>query len=408
MDSFRLAVFNTQPPHLYKGGVERRINETMNRLTTAAATTTKQVDITVYSGTKAGFKKPINIEGVNFVPLASTDKVYPIDNWTFNRTVAKTIFNANIYEAHNDNGYGLLKAFKNKTEKKPFIHTIHGVLADEFEQAKLQGQLSFRGKVANQFMARLTKLENKTAKEADLIVTISEHSLKKIQKHYDIDPSKVRIVPNGVDPEKYKPIENPYALKSMFGLNEQALVVLFVGSLIPRKGLTFLVEAAKQVVKTQLNVQFVIVGEGPFKTQLLNSLIAAKLLDNFIFKSGLSEKDLSLLYGCSDVFVLPSIQEGQGIVLLEALASEKPVVAFDIGGVNEIIINGKTGLLATCGHSEELAEALLKLLGDASLRQCMGAAGRKFAIENFTWTTCAKKMLTIYCEALEFKAPVLS
>ena len=82
MGKFRLAVFNTQPPHLYFGGVERRIIETSNRLQT-------QADITVYSGTKAGFKKPANINGVSFVPCYSTDRLFPLDNWFFNRSLYK-------------------------------------------------------------------------------------------------------------------------------------------------------------------------------------------------------------------------------------------------------------------------------------------------------------------------------
>ena len=396
MDKFRLAVFNTQPPHLYRGGVERRINETTRRLTV-------QADITVYSGAKAGFKTPIVIDGVNRVPLNSTDRVYPLDNWTFNRTVAATRIEADVYEAHNDNGYGLLKAFQRQCTKKPLVHIIHGVLADEFEQSKQNGYASFRGRVANRFMARLARLEGETAQKADIIVTISRYSLEKMQKYYNVDPSKVRIVPNGVDPEKYKPAENQSELKRQFGFGE-APVVLFVGNLIPRKGVGFLVEAAKQVTKTQPNVQFVLVGDGPMKPQLTNDLAAANLTGNFVFKSGLSEQELTAMYGCSDVFVLPSIQEGQGIVLLEASASGKPVVAFDIGGVNEAVVNGKTGLLTTRGSSGELAEALQKLLGDTGLRQKMGSAGRQFVVENFTWDICAQKMLGVYSEALGFKA----
>jgi len=396
MNKFRLVVFNTQAPHLYRGGVERRINETTRRLT-------GQADITVYSGTKAGFKNPTKIDGVIFVPLNSTDRIYPLDNWTFNRTVAASIIDADVYEAHNDNGYGLLKAFKRQGTKKPLVHTIHGVLADEFEQAKQNGYASFRGRVANRFMARLARLEGETAQKADLIVTISRYSLEKMQVHYNVDPSKVRIVPNGVDPEKYAPAENQDELKRKFGLSDVP-VVLFVGSLIPRKGVSFLVEAAKQVAKTHSDVCFVIVGDGPLKPQLIAALATANLTGNFLFKSGLSEAELAELYGASDVFVLPSIQEGQGIVLLEASASGKPVVAFDIGGVNEAVMKGETGLLATRGSSGELAEALLKLLGDAGLRQRMGLAGRRFVVEKFTWDICAKKMLDVYREALESKA----
>ncbi|XHH09402.1 MAG: glycosyltransferase family 4 protein [Candidatus Bathyarchaeia archaeon] len=396
MDKFRLAVFNTQPPHLYRGGVERRINETTRRLTA-------QTDVTVYSGTKAGFKTPVVIDGVNRVPLYSTDRVYPLDNWTFNRTIAKTQIDADVYEAHNDNGYGLLKAFSQQGIKKPLVHTIHGVLADEFEQTKQNGYASFRGSLANRFMQRLARLEGETAQKAEVIVTISCYSLEKIKKHYGVDPSKVRIVPNGVDPEKYKPAPNPAELKHHLGFGD-APVVLFVGSLIPRKGVGFLVEAAKQVTKTQPTTQFVLVGDGPMKPQLTADLAAANLSGNFVFKSDLNEQELTAMYRCSDVFVLPSIQEGQGIVLLEASASEKPVVAFDIGGVNEVVLSGETGLLAKRGSSGELAEALLKLLGDADLRCRMGSAGRRFVVENFTWDVCAQKMLNVYREALDFMA----
>jgi glycosyltransferase involved in cell wall biosynthesis len=396
MDPFRLAVFNTQPPYLYKGGVERRINETMCRLA-------GQVDIAVYSGTKAGFKKPCNVAGVNFVPLKSTDRVYPLDNLTFNRSVSKTFFDADVYEVHNDSGYGLLKVFKNQVMKKAFVHTVHGPLADEFEQAKLYGNLSFRGWVANRFMARLARLEERTAKEADLVVTVSQYSFEKLQKYYSsLDPSNVRIVSNGVDLAKYKPQENPALIKRQFGLDPDVPVVLFVGSLIPRKGVMLLAEIAKQVVKTVSRVQFVVVGEGPLKGQLLNRLTADKLVDSFVFMSDLSEADLSALYGCCDVFVLPSLQEGQGIVLLEASASEKPVVAFNIGGVNEAVVDGKTGLLVDRGNVDDLAEAVLRLLGDVSLRQKLGLAGRQFVGEYFTWDICAKKLLVVYREAREF------
>ena len=354
MDRFRLAVFNTQPPHLYFGGVERRIIETTKRLQT-------QADINVYSGTKAGFKQPATIDGVSFVPCYSTDRIFPLDNWFFNRSLSKKAsdINADVYEAHAVSGYGFPKTLKKQGIKKPFIHTIHGVLADEYEQAKKNGYPSFRGRIANYFMHRLAKLEEETAQNATLIVTISNYSLEKIQEHYGIDKGKVRIVPNGVDIEKFKPMENPTVVKRQFGLGNEPCV-LFVGSLIPRKGLSFLVEAAKKIVKENAETKFLIVGEGPQKNQLTVSLESANLSGNFKFLGNLKEDDLSAVYNCADVFVLPSIQEGQGIVLLEAQACGKPVVAFDVGGVNEAVRNGETGLLVKRGSSDELADALLE------------------------------------------------
>ena len=395
MDRFRLAVFNTQPPHLYFGGVERRIMETTKRLQA-------QVDIKVYCGTKTGFKQPATIDGVGFVPCYSTDRIFPLDNWFFNRSLSKKAsdINADIYEAHAVSGYGFPQKLKKMGIKKPFIHTIHGVLADEYEQAKKNGYPSFRGRIANYFMHRLANLEEKTAQNATLIVTISNYSLEKIRENYGIDKGKVRIVPNGVDVEKFKPMKNPALLKRHFGLGNEPCV-LFVGSLIPRKGISFLVEAAKRIIKENAETKFLIVGEGPQKNQLTIALESVNLSGNFKFLGNLKEDDLSAVYNCADVFVLPSIQEGQGIVLLEAQACGKPVVAFDIGGVNEAARNGETGLLVDRGSSEELGNALLRLLSEKPLREKMGANGRRFVTENFTWDICAQKMLKIYREVLD-------
>ena len=219
-----------------------------------------------------------------------------------------------------------LKHLRSKALRNHFIHTIHGVLADEYEQAKKNGYPSFRGRIANYFMHRLAMLEKETAKKATLIVTISNYSLEKIQSYYGVEESKVRIVPNGVDVEKFKPMKAQDA-RQQFGLGEEPCV-LFVGSLIPRKGLHFLVEAAKKIVKENADTKFLIVGEGPLKTQLTISLESANLSGNFKFFGNFKDDALSAVYNCADVFVLPSIQEGQGIVLLEAQASGKPVVGF--------------------------------------------------------------------------------
>jgi len=394
MGKFRLAVFNTQPPHLYFGGVEKRIIETATRLQ-------NQTDITVYSGTKAGFKEPATIDGVSFVPCYSTDTIFPLDNWFFNRSIAKKAdaIDTDVYEAHAASGYGLITALNNQGTKKPFVHTIHGVLADEYEQARKNEYQSFRGRIANYFMHRLAALEEKTAKKATLIVTISKYSLEKIQKYYNVDAAKVRIVPNGVDPEKFKPSEDPTAVKRQFGLGNEPCV-LFVGSLIPRKGLLFLVEAAKKIVNKYRETKFMIVGEGPLRNQLQRKIEAANLSGNFTFLGNMKWDRLPAVYNCADVFVLPSIQEGQGIVLLEAQASAKPVVAFDIGGVNEAVRNGETGLLVKQGSTDKLADAIVKLLSDKALREKMGANGRRFVAENFTWDICAQKMLQVYREVL--------
>jgi glycosyltransferase involved in cell wall biosynthesis len=394
MKTFQLAIFNTQPPHLYEGGVERRIIQTAQRLKTHA-------EIAVYSGTKAGFRQPAEINGVHFFPVNSTDRVFPLDNWSFNRNLSKKIsqIKADVYEAHAVSGYKIPDTLKENAINKPFIHTIHGVLADEYEQAKKNPNQMLREKSANLFMSYLAKLEGQTAKKATTIVTISKYSVEKIQKYYGIDPKMIHIVPNGVDTDFFRPKSDQIMTRQQFGLREGPCV-LFVGNLIPRKGLPYLIEAAKQIIRKHPETTFAMAGEGPLKDRLINSVQKQKIASNFKFLGKVEENLLPSLYNTSDVFVLPSLQEGQGIVLLEAQASRIPVVAFETGGVKEAVRNGKTGFLVNPKDSSALADAVIKLLDDKILREKMGLDGRKFVVENFTWDICAQKMLDVYQKTL--------
>ncbi len=392
MTEINLDIFNTQPPHLYFGGVERRIVETAKRLR-------NDIDTTVYSGTKAGFKTPISVNGIRIVPCFSTDKLFPVDNWFFNKTLSRSAekLKADIYEVHTVSGYGFLNAMKKKQIKKPIISTIHGVLADEYAQSLQGGGITIRSRFANLLMEQLAGIEKGTAKKADLIVTVSNYSSKKAVEFYDLDFGNIRVVPNGVDAERFKPMDDVKRIRHRFGLGDR-LCVLFVGRLIPRKGLSFLVEAARQVVKRVGNIAFLIVGDGPLREYLVNLVDGANLSGKFIFLGDVNENALPLFYNCADIFVLPSIQEGQGIALLEAQATGKPIVAFKVGGVPEAVVEGESGLL-TKPDSIELSRSILTLLSDASLRERMGTKGREFVVNNFSWDICAQKMLRVYREA---------
>jgi glycosyltransferase involved in cell wall biosynthesis len=392
MKKLKLAVFNTQPPHLYFGGVERRIIETAKRLHNEIATT-------VYSGTKAGFRKPVSIDGTHLVPCFSTDLLFPVDNWFFNRSLADAVnaIKADFYESHTVSGYGFLNALRERGVKKPFIQTVHGVLADEYVQSLQMGSLSLRAKLANLVMWRLSKIEGASAKSASLLVTVSKYSSGKMVQFYGVDEKKIRVVPNGVDIDRFKPSKVDAKLKRQIGLDSK-LCVLFVGRLIPRKGLSFLVEAAKHIVEEFEQTLFVVVGDGPLKSGLRARLEKMNLSRNFNFLGDVNESVLPALYNCADVFVLPSIQEGQGIALLEAQASGKPVVAFDVGGVREAVRDKETGFLMK-PDSSQLAEAVMKLLSNYSVREKMGSKGREFVSDNFSWDVCAQKMLMVYREA---------
>ena len=396
-NKLKVAVFNTQPPHLYYGGVERRIVETSKVLSN------NEVDVTVYSGTKKGFSETKDLNGIRIVPCYSTDILYPLDNWVFNRSIAKMVnkIDADVYEAHAVSGYKFLKKLKKQKTEKPFIQTVHGVLADEYIQSSKSVSPSFRLKLSNVLMRHLGNIEKQAAQQATLVVTVSKYSAQKIVELYEVEETKIRVVPNGVNLERFKPTKESGQAKQVIGVKDEQ-VVLFVGNLIPRKGLHFLIEAAEQVVKEKKNTKFVVVGNGPLENNLAAYAKQLGVSDSFVFHKNVDDKTLPLVYNLADLFVMPSIQEGQGISMLEAQATAKPVVAFNLTAVNEAVKNNETGILVK-PDSTELATTVLKLLSDKELRERMGHAGREFVSKNFSWEICAQKMLQVYSEAVESK-----
>lgn len=390
----KVAVFNTQPPHLYFGGVERRIVEIAKHLTNL-------IDTKVYSGTKKGFSQVTEVDGTTLVPCFSTDMLYPLDNWVFNRTISTMvgIIKADIYEAHTVSGYKILKTLMKRKIPTPFIQTIHGVLADEYLQSLERESSSLRMKLSKFFMKYLAGIEKEVAQEATLVVTVSKYSARKIIQLYDVEESKIRIVPNGVDTQRFKPNKDCLKVKEKIAGDSKHLI-LFVGNLIPRKGLQFLIEAAKRVLKENRDTKFVVVGDGPLKNHLVSYSKKHGVSDKFVFLGNVPEAFLHQLYNCADVFVSPSIQEGQGITLLEAQATAKPIVAFNVSAIKEVVKNNETGLLVK-PNSFDLANALSRLLSNPTLREKLGRSGREYVSENFSWDTLAQKMFQVYSEVLE-------
>jgi glycosyltransferase involved in cell wall biosynthesis len=309
---------------------------------------------------------------------------------------------ADVYEAHTVSGYAFLRKLKEKGIRKPFIQTVHGVLADEYMQSSKGRLPTFRTKLSNLLMWQLSKFESEAAKNATLVVTVSQYSARKMVELYHVDEAKIRIIPNGVDAERFKPAFDKEKIREKIGLNKNKRYVLFVGRLVPRKGLYHLVETARQVLKENKETVFVVVGEGPLRNHLVSAVKREGQSENFVFLSEVSDLLLQDLYSCVDLFILPSAQEGQGMALLEAQAAAIPVVAFNVSGVREAVRDKQTGLLVKEADSTALADAVLRLQSDKSVSQKMGQQGREFVQKNFSWDVCAEKMLHVYNEATQY------
>jgi len=176
---------------------------------------------------------------------------------------------------------------------------------------------------------------------------------------------------------------------------EEGHMVLFVGRLVPHKGVEFLLEA---IPLLRPSAHVVVVGQGHHRDLLEASARARGVADRVVFVGGVPQEELPALYRAADVCVLPSISrlEAFGLVGLESMASERPVVLSDIPGVREVIEDGKEGLLAAPADPEDIAAKVNALLDDPALRAEMGARGHERVLRHFTWDVVGAQFRRIY------------
>jgi glycosyltransferase involved in cell wall biosynthesis len=202
----------------------------------------------------------------------------------------------------------------------------------------------------------------------------------------------IRVLPPGLDMERlcrYRPkVEE-----------RKTFTIGTIGRLEEIKGHQYLIEAAKILHERNVDIHVVISGDGPDLKKFRNQAADAGLEKQVTFVA--PSADNTVVYSSLDVFVMPSLREALGHVMLEAMACGVPVVASGVGGVYGIISDGETGLLVQHGDSRELADALFRFVEEPELAKELGEAGRKSVLENFTLGRMAGAMLEFYSEILE-------
>ncbi len=217
-------------------------------------------------------------------------------------------------------------------------------------------------------------------------IAVSPAALESIARYF---PGYYELIPNGIDSERFRPDVPPIA-------RFERPTVLFVGRFNEsRKGLRYLLEALALVRREFPDVLLVVVGPGD-PQRYERQIERAELGENVRFVGPVSEEILPSYYTACDVFCAPATGgESFGIVLLEAMASGRPVVASDIRGYRFVLRHGVEGLLVERKNAEALAVALVHLLADPHLRERLGKAGRQRA-EQFSWSMIAQRTLAYY------------
>ena len=252
--------------------------------------------------------------------------------------------------------------------------------------------------------------EKNAMEYADAVIAVSAQMKKAVLDAYPrIEPDKVHVVLNGIDTELWQPRptfdEAEHSVLKELGIDPNRPIVAFVGRITRQKGVEHLVKAARYFDK---DVQLVLCAGAPDTpeiaartTKLVEELQAER--DGIVWVQEMLPKDkIQEILTAADAFVCPSIYEPLGIVNLEAMACGTAVVASDVGGIPEVVVDGTTGVLGHYDESDpeafehDIAEQVNKVVHDQELAKKFGVAGRERAVTEFSWANIAQQTVDIY------------
>lgn len=240
-------------------------------------------------------------------------------------------------------------------------------------------------------------------KIADKIIvpSVDYASESQIGKSMRISFSKFIELPLGVDLEKFKPAPKDKSLLQKFNLDEKHKIVMFVGAMDKAhyfKGIDILLEALKLVKENHEMAKLVLVGEGDLRKEYENLAGQLGLNRDVVFTGPVSDEELPKIYNLADMCVLPSINRAEafGLVLVEAMASGKPVIASSLAGVREVVNDGVNGWLAKPGVAEDLASKIDYFLTNEGEAKQFGSLGREKCEKNYNWGIIGRGLEKVY------------
>ena len=235
------------------------------------------------------------------------------------------------------------------------------------------------------------------------VITVSE-TMKRNTLKGRTKPDRLRVIPTGLDPTALDGGATREETRARIGIPQEAVVIGTTGRVYIEKGHKYLIEAFAKLAQNRPDSYLLIVGDGPMRPELED--YAGQLnLDHRVVFTGYYD-DLPGALRAMDIFALATVlDEGFPTVVLEAQLAGLPVVATRRGGTHETMQEGKTGYLVPARDAEALAEALGTLVGDASLRQAMGTAGRHFVAHTYPLETMMQRVASAYDEAMEAYRP---
>ncbi|MGL5112717.1 MAG: glycogen synthase [Flavobacterium sp.] len=399
----KIALYSNEfPPNIY-GGAGVHIDFLSQELSQLA-----QVEVRCF-GTQSEHSGNMQVQGITSSLTKMEDPTNAhlkmFHNLSKNVEMAQATPEADIVHCHTWYTH-LAGVFTRELLQVPLILTTHSLETHRPWKVEQLGN--------GYFLSRW--LEQHAYSSADGVIAVSQQMKTDVIEAYGVAPEKVKIIHNGIDPDFYQPTFDE-ALLTELGIDPQVPFVLFVGRITRQKGISQLIAASEHF---NLDCQIVLCAGAPdtpeiaTETEQLIAKLKATRKGVILISEMLPREKMIKLYSHARVFACPSLYEPFGIINLEAMSCETPVVGSAIGGIPEIIIEGETGFLVPLkpisrtdfnpenpiAFQQDFASKINLLLDNEPLARQMGKAGRQRVLTNFSWASIAKTTFEYYQEVI--------
>lgn len=242
-------------------------------------------------------------------------------------------------------------------------------------------------------------LDTLTIRLTTRLIAVSQAVKNYLISWHKVKPEKISVVHNGLDAKKYNINIDIDEFKRELGLGQESPTVAFIGRLVKFKGTNYFLQAATSIIRSGITVQFLVVGDGPLKSQLMRQTHLLGISEHVHF-TGFRE-DVPQILTAIDILAVPSSWEGLPLVVLEGMHSGKAIVATRVGGIPEAIEDGETGILIPPRDADRLVDAITDLLKHPNRREEMGKKAKQIAAEKFDVDRMVKKYERIYVASKE-------
>ena len=332
-------------------------------------------------------------------------KVYRVDNYMINPNnfidwIMQLNFNlvakANELIAKEGNfdvihAHDWLVAYAAKTLKNsfniPIVATIHAT-----ESGRNSG-------IHDETQRYINDTEWMLTYEASEVIVNSNYMKNELQRLFGLPYEKINVVPNGVNLNLFNGIERDYNFRRRYAMDNEK-IILFMGRLVYEKGVQHLIAAMPKILNGYHDSKLIICGKGGMLDELKAEANALGLGQKVYFAGYMNGKDVQRMYKAADIAVFPSTYEPFGIVALEAMLSENPVVVSDVGGLNEIVQHRENGMKSYAGNPNSIADSILELLYDHKLCADITKKAKNKVRNEYNWSKIAQDTHFAYQKAI--------